>query len=175
VSRKQKGSANREKARRRLAKQHVQVADARRDVHHQLSTRLIREHQAVYVEDLNVAALGRSKLAKSVQDAGWGQFTRMLADKADRYGRTVVKLDRWYPSSQLCSACGHRDGPSGPAGLKVRSWACPACGDTHDRDVNAARNILAAGLAVAACGPCVRPDASRAVGLEAGTTLAGAA
>ena len=175
VSRKQQGSKNREKAKRRLAKQHAKVADARRDFHQQLSTRLLREHQAVSVETLNVASLGRSNLAKSVHDAGWGQFTAMLAYKAELHGRTVVKLDRFYPSSQLCSACGHRGGPAGRAGLKVRAWTCPACGATHDRDVNAARNILAAGLAVAACGPGVRPGATLAVGDEAGTTLAGAA
>jgi putative transposase len=171
-SRKQQGSKNREKARKRLARQHVKVADARRDFHHKLSTRLIRENQAVCVETLNVAGLGRSKLAKSVKDAGWGQFTRMLADKADRSGRTLVKLDRFYPSSQLCSACGRRDGPKP---LQVRIWACPACGAHHDRDVNAAKNILAAGLAVAACGGGVRPGATLAVADEAGTTLIGAA
>ena len=115
-------------------------------------------------------ALGRSKLAKRLADAGWGQSTRMLADKADRYGRTVVRIDRWFPSSQRCSTCGHRGGPVGRAGLKVRAWACPACGAHHDRDINAARNILAAGLAVAACGPGVRPGATLAVGAEAGTT-----
>ena len=175
VSRKQQGSKNREKARVRLARQHVRVADARRDFHQQLSTRLLCEHQAVSVETLNVASLGRSNLAKSVHDAGWGQFTAMLADKADRYGRTLVKVDRWFPSSQLCSACGDRGGPAGRAGLKVRAWTCPACGAHHDRDVNAARNILAAGLAVAACGPGVRPGATLAVPGEAGTILAGAA
>jgi IS605 OrfB family transposase len=167
VSRKQKGSKNREKARRRLAKQHVKVADARRDFHHQLSTQLIRENQTVCVEDLNVAALGRSNLAKSIAGARWGQFTAMLAYKADLYGRTVVRIDRWYPSSQLCSACGHRDGLKP---LKVRVWTCPACGARHDRDVNAARNILAAGRAVTACGGSVRPGATLAVPAEAGTT-----
>jgi IS605 OrfB family transposase len=167
LSRRQKGSANRDKARFRLAKQHAKVADARREFHHQLSTRLIRENQAVYVEDLNVAALGRSKLAKSIKDAGWGQFTAMLAYKADLYGRTLVKLDRWFPSSQLCSVCGHRDGPKP---LKVRAWVCPECGAEHDRDVNAARNILAEGRSVAACGGDVRRGVTLAVADEAGTT-----
>jgi putative transposase len=166
MSRRQQGSKNREKARTKVARLHVKVADARRDFHHQLSAQLIRDNQTVCVEDLNVAALGRSNLAKSIADAGWGQFTAMLADKADRYGRTVVKLDRWYPSSQLCSTCGHRDGPKP---LQVRAWTCPACGAEHDRDVNAAKNILAAGLAVAACGPGVRPGATLAVEDEAGT------
>jgi putative transposase len=101
MSRKQKGSKNQEKARRKLARQHAKVADSRRDFHHQLSTRLVREHQAVVVETLNIAALGRSNLAKSVADAGWGQFTRMLAYKATMGGRMLVKVDQWYPSSQL--------------------------------------------------------------------------
>jgi IS605 OrfB family transposase len=175
MSRKHKGSKNREKARRRLASQHVRVADARRDFHQQLSTRLIRDNQAVYMETLNPVALGRSKLAKSVKDAGWGQFTAMLAEKADRYGRTLVKVDRWYPSSQLCSACGGQTGPKGSAGLNVRTWTCPTCNATHDRDVNAANNILAEGRSVAACGGSVRPGATLAVPGEAGTTLAGAA
>ena len=135
---------------------------------HQLSTRLIRENQTVCVETLNVAGLGRSNLAKSIHDAGWGQFTAMLAYKAKLYGRTVVKVDRWFPSSQLCSACGHHDGPKP---LKVRTWTCPGCGVTHDRDVNAAHNILAEGLSVAACGGGVRPGETPAVADEAGTAL----
>jgi putative transposase len=172
LSRKRKGSRNREKARLRTARLHARVADARRDFHHQLSTRLVREHQTVCVETLNVKGMGRSKLAKSVHDAGWGQFTSMLEYKADLYGRTLVRVDRRFPSSQLCSACGHRDGPKP---LKVRTWTCAGCGTVHDRDLNAAKNILAAGLAVTACGPGGRPSASRAVGDEAGTTLTGAA
>jgi len=172
MARKRKGSKNREKARRRVARLHVRVADARRDFHHQLSTRLVREYRTVCVETLNVAGLGRSKLARSVHDAGWGQFTAMLEYKAGLYGRTLVKVDRWYPSSQVCSACGRRDGPKP---LTVRAWTCSGCGTTHDRDLNAAKNVLAEGLSVAACGPDVRPGSRRAVGHEAGTTLAGAA
>jgi len=171
VARKQGGSRNREKARRRVARLHARVADARRDFHHQLSTRLLREYRTVCVETLNVAGLGRSKLARSVHDAGWGQFTAMLEYKAGPCGRRVVKVDPWYPSSRVCSACGRRDGPKP---LKVRAWACPGCGTTHDRDLNAAKNVLAEGLSVAACGPGARPGASRAVGDEAGTVLAGA-
>ena len=121
---------------------------------------------------LNVAGMGRSKLAKSVHDAGWGQFTAMLEYKAALYGRQVVKVDPWYPSSQVCSACGHR---AGPKPLKVRSWTCPGCGVAHDRDLNASKNILGAGLALAACGVGVRPGATPAVDAEAGTALAGAA
>jgi putative transposase len=170
MARKQTGSRNREKARKRVARLHVRVADARRDFHHQLSTRLIREHQTVCVETLNVAGLGRSNLAKSVHDAGWGQFTRMLEYKAKLYGRRLVKVDPWFPSSQVCSVCGQRDGPKS---LQVRTWTCPGCGTTHDRDLNAARNVLAAGLAVAACGGHVRPGASPAMADEAGTVPAG--
>src|SRR5215218_315203 len=172
MGRKRKGSRNREKARRKVARLHLKVADARRDLNHQLSTRLIRENQTVCVETLNIKGLGRSKLAKSVHDAGWGQFTAMLEYKATLYGRTLVKVDRMFPSSQLCSACGRRDRPKP---LKVRTWICPACGAHHDRDLNAAKNILAEGLSVAACGGHVRPGASPAVADEAGTTLAGAA
>lgn len=177
MARKRKGSNNAEKARRRVARLHLRVTDARRDFHHQLSTPLVREYRTVCVETLNVAGLGRSKLARSVQDAGWGQFTAMLEYKAGLYGRTLIKVDRWYPSSQVCSACGRRDGRKH---LTVRAWTCSAFGTTHERDLNAARNILAAGLAVSACGVGVRPGATPAVdatppGTEAGTILAGAA
>jgi IS605 OrfB family transposase len=180
LSRRREGSANWHKARRKVARLHARVADARRDLHHQLSTRLIRENQAVYLENLDVAALGRSKLAKSLADAGWGQFTAMLAYKADLYGRTVVRIDRWCPSSQQCSACGAKTGPKGRAGLKVRTWTCSVCAAAHDRDVNAARNILAAGRAVTACGGDVRPGLALAVaaaplGTEAGTPPGAAA
>jgi putative transposase len=128
----------------------------------------IRENQTVCVETLHLAGLGRSNLAKSIHDAAWGQFTAMLAYKANLYGRTVIKVDRRFPSSQRCSACGHRDGPKP---LQVRTWTCRGCGITHDRDVNAARNILAEGLSVAACGGDVRPGEALAAADEAGTTL----
>ncbi|MEV4076631.1 RNA-guided endonuclease InsQ/TnpB family protein [Nonomuraea fuscirosea] len=157
LSRKAKGSRNRTKAVVKVARAHARVADARRDFAHKLSTKLIRENQAVMVENLAVKGLARTKLAKSVHDAGWGRFTAMLAYKAKRYGRTLVKIDRWFPSSKLCSACGTlaRSMP-----LNVRSWTCP-CGAVHDRDVNAALNILAAGRAerLNACGGTVRPAA----------------
>jgi IS605 OrfB family transposase len=170
VSRKRQGSKNWERARGRLARQHRKVADTRRDFHHQLSTKLIRESQAVHVETLNIAGLGQSNWAKSVKDAGWSSFVAMLEYKAQLYGRTLVRIDQWHPSSQLCFACGARTGPRGRDGLKVRVWTCPECGVTHDRDVNAARNILAAGRAVAACGGGVSPGVSLAVAGEAGTT-----
>ncbi|MER5227918.1 RNA-guided endonuclease InsQ/TnpB family protein [Streptomyces flaveus] len=167
LSRKQKGSKNREKARRKLARAHAQVTDARREFHHQLSTRLIRENQAVAVEDLAVNALARTRLAKSVHDAGWSQFVHMLEYKAKRYGRTFVKVGRFEPTSQVCSTCGAKDGPKP---LHVREWACPACGMVHDRDHNAAKNVKqAAGLAVAACGAPVRPEPVLAQRDEAGS------
>ncbi|GGO26407.1 hypothetical protein GCM10011574_58750 [Microbispora bryophytorum] len=157
LSRKAKGSANRKKAVARVARAHARVADARRDRAHKLSTALIRENQAVYVENLAVSGLGRTRLAKSVHDAGWSQFVSMLEYKAPRYGRHFAKIDRWFPSSKMCSACGAIQ-PSMP--LAVRSWTCP-CGAVHDRDVNAAINILAAGRAdrLNACGGTVRPAA----------------
>ncbi|GLX01631.1 transposase [Microtetraspora sp. NBRC 16547] len=143
LSRKAKGSANRAKARTAVARQHAKVADARREFHHQESTRIIRENQTVIVEDLAVVGLARTRLAKSVHDAGWSSFIGMLEYKARLYGRTFHRIDRWFPSSKLCSECGAL-AESMP--LSVRSWICP-CGAAHDRDVNAAKNILAAGRA----------------------------
>ncbi|WP_460539585.1 RNA-guided endonuclease InsQ/TnpB family protein [Glycomyces halotolerans] len=144
LARKEKGSKNRAKARAKLARQHAKVADARRDWHHQVSTQIIRDSQAVYVEDLAVCGLARGRLAKSVHDAGWSAFVHMLEYKAALHGRDFAKVDRWLPSSQTCSACGVGDGLKP---LNVREWTCAACGTCHDRDVNAARNILAAGRA----------------------------
>ncbi|MEU9733352.1 RNA-guided endonuclease TnpB family protein [Streptomyces sp. NPDC048002] len=156
LSRKQKGSKNRAKARVKIARAHARVADARREFHHQLSTRLISENQGIAVEDLSVAGLARTRLAKSVHDAGWSQFINMVKYKAERYGRTLIKISRFEPSSQICSTCGHRDGPKL---LSVREWTCTACGTLHDRDTNAALNVkTAAGLAVTACGAPVRPE-----------------
>ncbi|WP_229703885.1 RNA-guided endonuclease InsQ/TnpB family protein, partial [Streptomyces albiflavescens] len=156
LSRKQKGSKNRAKARLKVARAHAAVADARKEFHHQLSTQLIRDNQAVAVEDLAVSGLARTRLAKSVHDAGWSQFVDMLEYKAKRYGRSFVKIGRFEPTSQVCSTCGHRDGPKP---LDVREWTCPACGTRHDRDVNAAINVkTAAGLAASACGAPVRPE-----------------
>ncbi|MFF6873954.1 RNA-guided endonuclease InsQ/TnpB family protein [Streptomyces sp. NPDC012474] len=155
LSRKQKGSKNRAKARSKVARAHAAVADARKEFHHQLSTQLIRENQAVAVEDLAVSGLARTCLAKSVHDAGWSQFVAILQYKAQRYGRAFVKIGRFEPTSQVCSTCGHRDGPKP---LHVREWTCPACGTLHDRDHNAAINVKqAAGLAASACGAPVRP------------------
>jgi putative transposase len=167
LSRKRKGSKNRAKARLKVARAHAKVADARREFHHQLSTRLISENQGIAVEDLSVAGLARSRLAKSVHDAGWAQFVNMLAYKAARYGRTLVKIGRFEPTSQVCSTCGVKDGPKP---LTVREWTCTACGTRHDRDHNAALNIKqAAGLAASACGAPVRPEPVLAQHEEAGS------
>ncbi|MCX4646866.1 transposase [Streptomyces sp. NBC_01446] len=111
LSRKQKGSKNRAKARLKVARAHAQVADARKEFCHQLSTQIVRDNQTVIVEDLAVSGLARTRLAKSVHDAGWSMFVNMLKYKCERYGRTFVQIDRFEPTSQVCSACGHRDGP----------------------------------------------------------------
>jgi len=167
LSRKKKGSSNRNKARLKVARAHAQVADARREFHHQLSTRIIRENQAVAVEDLAVKGLARTRLAKSVHDAGWSAFVSMLEYKATRYGRTFVRIGRFEPTSQICCACGVKDGPKP---LHVREWTCSACGAVLDRDINAAVNVAkAAGLAVSACGAQVRPGLVPAQRGEAGT------
>ncbi|MEU1229786.1 RNA-guided endonuclease TnpB family protein [Streptomyces sp. NPDC005828] len=144
LSRKAKGSNNRAKARKLVARQHARVADRRRDWHHKESTKIIRDSQAVYVEDLAVSGLGRTRLAKSVHDAGWSAFVGMLEYKAAKHGRYFGRIGRFDPTSQVCSACGIKDGPKP---LHVREWTCGECGTVHDRDINAARNILAAGRA----------------------------
>jgi len=166
MCRKAKGSNNRKKAVVKVARAHARVADTRRDWQHKLSTAIIRDNQVVYVEDLCVTGLGRTRLAKSVHDAGWGQFVDMLEYKAARYGRTFGKVDRFAPTSQTCSACGRVDGPKP---LSVRSWTCP-CGAAHDRDVNAARNVLAQGRgeSLNVCGAQVRPAPVPAPRREAG-------
>jgi putative transposase len=166
LCRKTKGSQNRKKAVVKVARAHARVADTRRDWQHKLSTAIIRDNQAVYVEDLCVVGLGRTRLAKSVHDAGWASFVGMLEYKAARAGRTFGKIDRFAPTSQTCSACGRLDGPKP---LNVRSWTC-LCGVVHDRDVNAARNVLAQGRwdNSNACGAQVRPAPVPAPRREAG-------
>jgi putative transposase len=168
LSRKQKGSANRAKARHRVAVIHRKVREARLDHAHKLALRLVRDNQAVYAEDLCVSGLARTRLARSVSDAGWSQLVRLIEEKAAQYGRTFAKIGRFEPTSQACSACGVKDGPKP---LAVRVWACSSCGAVHDRDINAARNILAAGRAdrLNACGAGVRPPSLVAAGAEAGT------
>jgi putative transposase len=156
ASRKQKGSANRRKANQRVAVQHRKVREARLDHARKTTLRLVRENQAVYAEDLAVCGLARTRLAKSVHDAGWSQLLRLLAEKAEQHNRTFLQIGRFVPTSQVCSECGRINGPKP---LNVRSWTCD-CGAVHDRDVNAARNILAAGQAdrLNACGERVSPS-----------------
>lgn len=167
LSRKARGSKNRAKVRIKVARAHARTADARREFHHQLSTKIIRENQAVAVEDLAVKGLARTRMAKSVHDAGWSTFTAMLEYKAALYGRTFHRIGRFEPTSQVCSACGVKDGPKP---LSVRVWTCRACGTVLDRDINAAINIAkAAGLAVSACGARVRPVHVPAQREETGT------
>ena len=156
LSRKQKGSANREKARRKVARVHARVTDRRLDHLHKMTTRLVCENQVVMVEDLTVRnVIKNGKLARAISDAAWSEFRSMLEYKAHWYGREVIVIDRWFPSSKTCSACGKL---ADAMPLNVRTWTCAGCGVTHDRDVNAAKNILAAVLAVSACGAGVRPQ-----------------
>ena len=167
LSRKAKGSNNRTKARIKVARAHARVADARREFHHQLSTKIIRENQAVAVEGLSVKGLARTRMAKSVHDAGWSAFTAMLEYKAARYGRGFHRIGRFEPTSQVCSQCGVKDGPKP---LNIRVWECRACGTILDRGINAAVNVAkAAGLAVSACRAQVRPGPVPAQREEAGT------
>lgn len=142
---KQRGSNRLAIARRKVAKLHAKVGDRRLDYLHQLSTRLIRENQTVVLENLNVSGMLKNrKLARSIADAGWRQLRALLESKGKQYGREVVVINRWLPTSQVCSTCGHHDGKKD---LSIREWQCPSCGTVHDRDINAALNILAAGLA----------------------------
>ncbi len=167
LSRRQEGSANRARARHRVAVLHRKVRETRLDHAHKTALRLVRDNQAVYAEDLAVSGLMRTRLARSVSDAGWSQLMRCVEEKAAQYGRTFARIGRFEPTSQVCSACGVKDGPKP---LIVREWACAACGTVHDRDVNAAKNILALGRRerLNACGAGVRPRLV-AVGAEAGT------
>jgi putative transposase len=160
LSKKHKGSKNRRKARRKVAKIHARIADRRRDYQHKLSTKLIRENQVVCVESQQVKNMVQNhRLAKAISDVGWGEFVRQLDYKAQWYGRTLVKIDKFYPSSKRCHHCGHvLDSLS----LDIRHWVCPECQMAHDRDINAAQNVLAAGLAVSACGEAIRPGRAKA-------------
>ncbi|WP_414619434.1 RNA-guided endonuclease InsQ/TnpB family protein [Calothrix sp. CCY 0018] len=162
LSRKQKGSNNRHKARLKVAKVHQEIADARKDFLHKLTTRLVRENQTIAVEDLAVKNMVKNrKLALSISDASWGELVRQLEYKCEWYGRTLVKIDRWFPSSKRCGNCGYI---VEKLPLTIREWECPQCGTHHNRDVNAAQNILAAGLAVKVCGANVRPDRHKSDG-----------
>ena len=156
LSRKVKGSNNREKAKGKVARVHARVADQRTDFLHKLTTRLVRENQTIAVEDLSVKNMMKNhKLAAAIADASWSELIRQLDYKCQWYGRTLVKIDRWFPSSKRCGHCGH---VIDKLPLTSREWTCPECETHHDRDINAAQNILAAGLAVIVCGANVRPD-----------------
>ncbi|WP_327242420.1 RNA-guided endonuclease InsQ/TnpB family protein [Streptomyces sp. NBC_01320] len=156
LARKAKGDgANRRKARLKVAKIHARIADRRRDGLHKLTTRLVRENQTIVIEDLTVRNMVKNRsLARAISDAAWAEFRSLLEYKAQWHGREVIAVDRFFPSSKLCSVCGTLQDKMP---LHVRTWTC-ACGTTHDRDVNAARNLLAAGRAVSACGAGVRPQ-----------------
>ena len=167
MARCQKGSANRPKAAAKVARAHRKVRNARPDFLHRASTRLVRTADLIAIEDLPVRSMVRNRhLARAISDCGWGEFRRQLEYKCERYGRRLVVIDRWYPSSKTCSACGHL---LADLSLSTRHWRCPSCGARHDRDINAAKNILAAGLAVArgspgdACGADVRHSGSSRV------------
>lgn len=154
LAKKQKGSRRRLLAKRAVARCHEKIANARKDALNKLTTRLVREFDVIHIEDLYLRGMVKNhSLARSLSDAGIGSAMRMLDDKAARYGRKVVRVDRWFPSSKMCSCCGHI-APKMP--LSVRDWTCSACGAVHDRDLNAARNILAAGQVVSAHGFDVR-------------------
>ena len=157
LSKKKLGSANRRKAKLKVAKLHAKIADTREDNLHQVSRRLINENQVICVESLKIKNMVKNRrLAKAISDAAWGEFVRQLGYKGDWAGRQVVKIDQWFPSSKKCSCCGHM---MEKMPLNVRFWICPACQAEHDRDVNAARNIKAVGLTVLACGDAKSPNA----------------
>jgi putative transposase len=154
LAKKKLGSANRLKAKRKVARLHAKISDTRQDNLHQVSRRLINENQVICVESLKVKNLMKNRtLAKSIADAGWGELVRQLDYKSDWAGRRLIKIDQWYPSSKTCSCCGH---VLQKLALSTRSWTCPVCGEKHDRDTNAAKNIKAVGLTVLACGERVR-------------------
>lgn len=171
-ARKKKGSKNRAKARLKVARVHARINDRRRDYQHKLSTRIVNEKQVICIESLAVKNMVKNHcLAKAISDVGWGEFVRQLEYKCQWYGRTLIKIDRFFPSSKTCHDCKH---VVDSLSLDIREWVCPKCGVVHDRDTNAARNILTEGLSVAACGGSIRPGRTRvrrAVPSETGNSL----
>ncbi len=168
-AKKKKGSKNRNKARLKIARVHARIQDRRRDYQQKLSTRIVHENQVICIESLAVKNMVKNhKLAKAISDVGWSELIRQLEYKSKWYGRTLIKIDRWYPSSKTCHGCKH---VVDALTLDIREWVCPACGVVHDRDTNAARNILAEGLSASACGGSGRPvraKARQATPIEAG-------
>ena len=161
LARKTKGSNRRKHAVLVVAKLHARIGDARKDAAHKFTTAVVKRFDTICVEDLNLRGMVKNhSLARSVSDAGIGMLIQLLESKAERCGRTVVKIDRWFPSSKMCSACGH---VNSAVVLGVKQWTCPQCGAHHDRDDNAARNILAVGQTVAAHGGTVRPGRAQAL------------
>jgi len=156
LAKKQKGSSGYKRARLKVAKVHTKIADVRKDFLHKLSAKLINENQVICLEDLAVSNMVKNrKLSKVISDQGWSELVRQLQYKADWYGRELVFIDRFFPSSKRCFSCGHL---AQSLLLNTRRWTCTACSQSHDRDINASKNILAAGLAVLANGANGRPN-----------------
>ena len=143
LSRKKMGSKRREKQKLKVAKIHLKITNQRKWFHHNLSTWLVNTFDHIFTEDLNIEGMKKSNLAKSISDVGWASFIDMLKYKSNWHGRSFHKIDRFFPSSKTCSSCGNK---VNELPLAIRAWTCPSCGEIHDRDVNAAKNILSRGL-----------------------------
>ena len=163
LSKKQKGSHNHYKSRLKVARQYEKITNIRRNFHHQVSRKLVNENQVIVLEDLKIKNMVKNrKLSRAISEQGWYQFRMFLDYKCDWYGRELIIINQWYPSSKTCSSCGSIQTKMP---LNIREWTCPDCGSVHDRDINAAKNILAVGTTVSACGDSVRPKVHK--GLEA--------